>query len=184
MTNNAIPAVLEPEDLLTMPEGDHYELIDGRLKEKEMGAESDKVALRIGGRLDQFCLQTKSGVAFGSQTGFRCFPNQPKMVRKPDAAVVVAGRFPNDKWPKGDIALVPDLVVEAVSTHDTYEEVAVKVAEFKSVGVRLIWVISPETRTVLVRRANGTCEELGEAGTLSGEDVLPGFTCAVADLFV
>ncbi len=184
MTNNAIPAVLEPEDLLAMPGGDRYELIDGRLKEKDMGAESDKVALRIGGRLDQFCLQTKRGIAFGSQTGFRCFPKAPKLVRKPDAAVIVTGRLPDDKWPKGDILIAPDLAVEAVSTHDTYEEVAVKVEEFKSAGVKLIWVISPETRTVLIRRANGTCEELSEAGTLSGEDVLPGFTCAVAELFV
>ncbi|MDY3560631.1 Uma2 family endonuclease, partial [Gemmata sp. JC673] len=82
------------------------------------------------------------------------------------------------------LALVPDLVVEAVSTHDTYEEVAVKVTEFKSVGVKLIWVISPETRTVLVRRADGTCVELDETGTLSGENVLPGFACPVADLFI
>lgn len=184
MTHNAIPAVIEPDELLAMPGGEHYELIDGRLKEKEMGAESDKVALRIGGLLDQFCLQTKCGIAFGSQTGFRCFPKQPKLVRKPDAAVIVAGRLPNDKWPKGDIALAPDLVVEAVSTNDTYEEVAVKVAEFKSVGVKLIWVISPETRTVLIRRVDGTCAELDETGTLSGESVLPGFACPVADLFV
>jgi hypothetical protein len=33
-------------------------------------------------------------------------------------------------------------------------------------------------------RADGTCEEMGEAGALSGENVLPGFTCAVAELFV
>ncbi|AWM40838.1 hypothetical protein GobsT_06110 [Gemmata obscuriglobus] len=184
MTHNAVSAVLEPDDLLAMPGGDRYELIDGRLKGKETGAESDKVALRIGGLLDQFCVRTKSGIAFGSQTGFRCFPKQPKLARKPDAAVIVAGRLPDDKWPKGDIALVPDLVVEAVSTHDTYEEVAVKVTEFKSVGVKLIWVISPETRTVLVRRADGTCVELDETGTLSGENVLPGFACPVADLFI
>ena len=183
MSDNAIPAVVEPEDLLTIPDGDHYELIDGRLKEKQMGVESDKVALRIGGLLDQFCVRTRKGIAFGSQSGFRCFPGHPKMVRKPDAAVVVAGRLPDDKWPKGDMTIAPDLVVESVSPNDTYEEVAVKVAEFKSAGVKLIWVISPETRTVLVRRANGTCEELGETGTLSGEDVLPGFTCAVAELF-
>jgi len=29
-----------------------------------------------------------------------------------------------------------------------------------------------------------TCAELSEAGTLSGEDVIPGFTCPVAELFV
>jgi Uma2 family endonuclease len=184
MTNNAIPAVLEPEDLLTLPNGDNYELIDGRLKEKSMGAESDRVALRLGGLLDQFCIRTKCGLVFGSQTGYRCFPDKPKMVRKPDVSFVATGRLENDAAPKGDIPVAPDLVVEAVSPNDTYEEVTVKVAEFKSAGVKLIWVISPETRTVLIRRLDGTCAEVDEHGTLSGEDVLPGFTCAVAELFV
>ena len=46
------------------------------------------------------------------------------------------------------------------------------------------WVVSPEAQTVLIRRANGTYEEVGEAGTLSDENVLPGFTCAVSELFV
>jgi hypothetical protein len=49
--------------------------------------------------------------------------------------------------------------------------------------VRLIWILIPPTRTVLVRRLDGTATELGEGGELSGEDVLPGFTCRVADLF-
>ena len=45
MTTNAIPAVFEPDDLLTMPDGDNYELIDGRLREKKMGAESDEIGI-------------------------------------------------------------------------------------------------------------------------------------------
>ena len=67
------------------------ELIDGVPVEKHMGAESDRVALRLGGRLDQFSLQAGSGLAFGSQSGFQCFPGKPKMVRMPDAAFVAAG---------------------------------------------------------------------------------------------
>lgn len=183
MSDNDIPAVIEPDDLLRMPDGDNYELINGRLREKPMGAESDKLALRIGSVLDQFCLRTKSGAVFGSQTGYRCFGNA-KLVRKPDTSFVAAARLPDGKPPKGDFAIAPDIVVEVVSPNDTYEEVAVRVADFKSAGVRLIWVVSPETRTVLVRRADGTLSEVGEAGALSGEDVLPGFTCTVAELFV
>lgn len=43
MSDNEIPAVIEPEDLLRMPDGDHYELIDGRPREKPIGAESDEI---------------------------------------------------------------------------------------------------------------------------------------------
>ena len=184
MTDNAIPAVIEPEDLLAMPDGDHYELIDGRLKEKEMGAESDEIAVTLSTLIKTFVRQNGLGHVYGSQTGYKCFPGKPRMVRKPDLSFVAAGRLPDDKTPKGDIQIAPDLAVESVSPNDTYEEVAVKVADFKSAGVKLIWVVSPETRTVLIRRADGTCAEVGEAGTLSGEGVLPGFACAVAELFV
>jgi Uma2 family endonuclease len=66
----------------------------------------------------------------------------------------------------------------------TLEEVEIKVKEYRSAGVKLIWVVSPKARTVVIRRLDGTCAELDEAGTLSGEDVIPGFTCPVAELFV
>ena len=184
MTDNAIPAVLEPEDLLRMPDGDNYELIDGRLNEKSMGAESDEIAATLTMLIKTFVRQNRLGHVYGSQTGFKCFPGKPRMVRKPDTSFVATGRLPDNKTPKGDIHIAPDLAVEVVSPNDTYEEIAVRIADFQTAGVKLIWVISPATRTVLVRRLDGTCAEVGEAGTLSGEDVLPGFACAVAELFV
>jgi Uma2 family endonuclease len=184
MTDNVIPAVIELEDLLRMPDGDHYELIDGRPREKATGAESDEIASTLTTLIKTFVRQSKLGHVYGSQTGYRCFPVKPKLVRKPDTSFVAAGRLPGDKTPKGDIDIVPDLVVEVASPNDTYEELAVRVADFKGAGVKLIWVVSPETKTVLIRRLEGTCVELDEAGTLSGEGVLPGFACPVAELFV
>ena len=77
----------------------------------------------------------------------------------------------------------PDFAAEVVSPKDRSERVQQKIMDYKDAKVRLIWVISPETRTVLIRRLDGTCAEVGEAGELSGEDVIPGFTCKVADLF-
>ena len=184
MTTNAIPAGIEPEDLLTMSGGDNYELINGVLKEKPMGAESDEISSTLNMLIKAFVRQNGLGHVYGSQTGYKCFIGKPKLVRKPDLSFVAAGRLPDDKTPKGDILIAPDLAVEVVSPNDTYEEVAVRIADLKSADVKLIWVISPETRTVLVRRLDGTCAEVGEAGTLSGEDVLPGFACPVAELFV
>jgi Uma2 family endonuclease len=182
MNMKTLPPPLSPDDLLAMPDGDHYELINGIPKEKLMGARSGEIALFIGTALVAFVRQHRLGHVYGSQTGFRCFPNN--RVRKPDIAFVAAGRLKNDKTPKGDIDIVPDVVIEVVSPNDTYEEVAAKVVDYKSAKVKLIWVISPETNTVLIRRLDGTCAELDETGTLSGEDVVPGFTCPVAELFV
>jgi Uma2 family endonuclease len=50
-------------------------------------------------------------------------------------------------------------------------------------GVRLIWVVDPEDRSVTVYRSGQQATILGETDMLSGEDVLPGFSCRVVELF-
>lgn len=176
--------LLEPEDLLRMPDGDHYELIDGVPVEKTMGAEADEIGLVVGSLLLNFVRQHGLGRVYGAATGYQCFPSKPKRVRLPDVSFVAAGRLPGGKSPEGYILIAPDLAVEVVSPRDRYEQVARKVADYKDAKIRLIWVISPKTKTVLVRRADGTLAEIDQSGTLSGEDVVPGFSCPVADLFV
>jgi hypothetical protein len=46
-TSIATKAVYTPEDLLTMPDGNSYELIDGQVVERQMGAESTWVGTRL-----------------------------------------------------------------------------------------------------------------------------------------
>lgn len=180
-----LPAgLLEPEDLLAMPNGDHYELIDGVPREKPMGAQSDETAALLATHLNTFIRPRKLGRVYGSQTGFQCFPGKPALMRMPDASFVATGRLPGNTTPEGYIKIAPDIAAEVISPNETYEEVEAKVAEYRSAGVKLVWVVSPKSRTVLVRRLDGTCAELTEAGTLSGEDALPGFACPVAELFV
>ena len=175
---------VEPEELLAMTDGDRYELIDGIPWEKHMGAESDEIAVMAATALITFVRSRKLGRVYGSQTGYQCFPDAPKMVRMPDTSFVAAGRLEGDRSPEGYIKIAPDLAVEVVSPNEEYEEVEAKVAQYRSAGVKLIWVVSPKSQTVIVRRLDGTCAEVGAAGELSGEDVLPGFACKVADLFV
>ncbi len=176
--------IVEPEDLLAMPDGGRYELIDGVPKEKPMGAQSDEVAVNVAGILRQFVKANRLGHVYGSQTGFQCLPRDPKAVRMPDTSFVATGKLPGDQTPEGYIKLAPDIAVEVISPNETYEEVEAKVAEYRSAGVKLIWIVSPKSRTVLIRRVDGTCAEVSETGTLSGEDVIPGFACPVAELFV
>ena len=99
MSEQNEPVVLEPEDLLARPDSDHYELVDGVPREKPMGAESDEIALDVGAALKQFVKANKLGRVYGSQTGFQCFPKDPKLVRMPDASFVAAGKLPGGKSP-------------------------------------------------------------------------------------
>jgi Uma2 family endonuclease len=182
---NAIvePRLYTPDELEAMPDGNQYELIDGVLKERVVGADAGWIGSRVILLLQQHCSTTPAGWVFTSDPGYRCFPGRPRLVRKPDVSFVRLGRFPDERVPRGDITLVPDLVVEVVSPNDLYEEVEQKVAEYRSAGVPLVWLVIPGTRTVLVRRADGTATEAGPDGTLDGEDVLPGFRVPVAELF-
>lgn len=170
--------------LLSLSDGEHYELVDLMPVEKVMGAEAEHVALGLARLLFNHCADRKLGLVFGSKTSYRCFPDDPQRVRQPDASVVRAGRLDGDRPPRGFITVAPDLAVEVISPNDLYEDVEERVTEYRAAGVPLVWVINPSTRTVLIRRLDRTCAEVGPDGELSGEDVIPGFACKVADLFV
>jgi Uma2 family endonuclease len=174
---------LTPEELLNMPNGKHYELIDGELKERTVSLLSSFVGGRLYRRIDEFCELHKLGAAWPADTGCQCFPDMPLTVRKPDVIFVRRDRLPADWIRQGYLPVAPDLVAEVISPHDLAGEIEAKVAEYLSAGVQLVWVIDPERRTVRIHRADASIGWLREGDTLSGEKTLPGFSCPVRDLF-
>ena len=181
--NIPVTQTLTPEDLLAMPDGDLYELIDGHPVEKTLGAQSSWINTRLLRFLDEFCDANRLGWVFSPETGYQCFPWSPNFVRKPDASVVRRGRLPGGEPPTGNVRIPPDLAVDVVSPNDTYYEVEGKVREYLRVGVPLVWVVNPATRMVRVHRPGGSLTDLEEGQELTGETVLPGFRCRVGDLF-
>ena len=102
-------------------------------------------------------------------------------VVKPDIAFVLTDRLSDDKY-KG-MPVAPDLAIEIVSPTDKQYDVTEKAFAYLKSGTRLVWVIEPVAKTVMVYRSETdftllTCED-----TLTGEDVVEGFTCPVAQLF-
>jgi Uma2 family endonuclease len=170
------------DDLLTLPDGDHYELVDGKLVEKDVGTKADYIATKLARLLGNHCENPWIAWVL-SEASYQFLPGRPNVVRKPDVSVIRLGRFPDEKLPDGHTRFAPDLAVEVVSPKDLYYEVDQKVSEYRAGGVPLIWIISPPSQTVLIRRLNGSVSEVGVAGELSGEDVVPGFRCRVADIF-
>lgn len=171
-----------PEDLLEMPDGDRYELVNGQLVETEMGAKAGWVAGEVFGVLREYSKQ-HGGWAF-PETSYHCFSFDPGLVRKPDASFVCAGRFENDEIPEGHCPLAPDLAVEIVSPTDVYSRVEDKVDEYLRAGVKLVWVINPGHR--YVRVFDETVEQgrqYGSTDELTAPDVLPGFRCRIGDFF-
>jgi Uma2 family endonuclease len=172
-----------PEDLLTMPDGDRFELVAGNLVERNMGAKSSYVAGRAHVMLTAFCDAHRRGLVFPEGTSYQCFPDDPGKVRRADTSFIAAGRLRDDTPPEGHILIAPDLAVEVVSPNDLAYEIDEKVEEFLSAGVRLVWVVNPVSRTVRVHRPERPGVTLRAGDELHGDDVLPGFRCRVQDLF-
>ena len=151
-----------------------------------MGNESSAIAAAIISNLYNFVRGKKLGVIGNSESGYICFPDDPSKLRKPDVSFVKAGRFPNNRPPKGYARLAPDLAVEVLSPGDLASEIDEKVEDYLRAGVKLVWVVQPETKKVHIYRPTGAARPvdlLTEADTITGEDVLPGFECKVAEFF-
>jgi Uma2 family endonuclease len=171
-------------ELADLPDdGLRHELVRGELRTMappfyEHGRSAD----RIGRSLENHVEAGQLGEVRRAEIGF-LLTTSPDTVRAPDVAFLsrehlarlgaITGYFPGS----------PDLVVEVISPNDRYTEVDEKVAEWLEHGARLVFVVNPRRRTVAVHRADGSVRILGLDDTLDGEDIVPGWSMAVRDLF-
>jgi Uma2 family endonuclease len=184
MSTAAPPTRYTPEDLLRMPDGDRYELVDGRLVERIMSTWSSYVAGKVYSRLDSFCQASPRGWVLPEGTSYQCFTDSPSKVRRADVSFIRADRLTlAQATAEGHLPIAPDLAVEVISPNDLAYDVDQKAEEFLQAGARMVWVVNPQTRTVEVHRPQKTGTILREGDDLDGEDVLPGFRCRIAELF-
>lgn len=131
--------------------------------------------------LTAYARQTKSGrvtVESGVVT-----ERDEDTVRGPDVAYWSYERLPADQVPEGYANVAPDLCVEVLSPSNTEQRTTRKVAEYFACGARMVWVVDPEERTVTIYRKPGEGRVLWEDAAITGEDVLPGFSCALTEFF-
>ena len=76
----------------------------------------------------------------------------------------------------------PDLAVEVLSPDDRMTRIRRKVCFYLENGVRLVWLIDPEDRTVTVVTSLAGSTTLAEGDVLDGGDVLPGFRIGVREI--
>ena len=172
-------------DLMLLPDegGKRYELVEGELREMApAGARHGGVAANLTILLGQHVRAQRLGVVLAAETGFRISRN-PDTVRAPDVSFISKEHVPLEGPPEGYWELAPDLVVEVVSPNDTAAEVQAKVQAWLEAGVRLVWVVYPDTRSVVVYESVREISTLTFTDSLSGGDVVPGFSCSVGEIF-
>ncbi|MEO1294798.1 MAG: Uma2 family endonuclease [Cyanobacteria bacterium J06636_16] len=126
--------------------------------------------------------QAKLGKIFDSSTGFK-LPNGA--TRAPDTAWVKQTRWDalTPVQRKGFAPISPDFVLELASETDDIEILRAKMQEYLDNGCSLGWLIDPKTRQVEIYRPDQEVEVLQNPESLSGGDVLPGFTLNLGTIF-
>ena len=121
------------------------------------------------------------GAVFAQDTGFKIAAD-PDTVRGADVAFVRSEQLHRVRR-QGFAELAPDLVAEVLSPDDRPGELLAKIAEWLGAGTRLAWVIDPQGNEARVYRADGSVSVVPQEKALDGETVVPGFNCALEEVF-
>jgi len=146
------------------------------------GGETGRYNSEIGADLVLWNRQTKLGVVFDSSTCFK-LPNGAD--RSPDLAWIKQERWDaltpeqKEKFPP----ICPDFVLELMSPTDNLKAIQAKMQEYRDNGARLGWLINRKAQQVEIYRIAQEVEVLQSPDTLSGENVLPGFTLDLRSLW-
>ena len=169
------------EEFDSSPFAETHELIRGELYPiMPAGTLHGIVTNRLSAYLTMFVIENNLGEVTAAETGFKLV-NQSTVGA--DVAFVSNAKFAEFGVPDSFFPTAPDLAVEVVSPSNTSEEISTKVEDYLSSGSRLVWIVYPERKVVVVYRRNNTVSFLHENEELTGEDVIPDFRFPLEKLF-
>jgi len=178
------------DELHAIPDdGWSYELVQGVLIRMPLsGFGASNIGFRLALELGIHVKLHSLGEITGEQGGYRLDPAHPRDTELgPDYAFVRADRLPSRTSPEymKALQLAPDLAIEVASENQYAPGMAVKAKTYLSFGTLLVWVVWPRYKRIDVwHPGNDKPTPLGVDDTLDGEDVVPGFTYPIANLFI
>jgi Uma2 family endonuclease len=176
--------LMTPEEFLVYPLDDvKAELVRGELRVSPPGGgphgfAGASLVVLLAAHVDP----RRLGKVLGDGVGYELV-RLPRTVRVPDASFVRADRLPEEGVGPGLLKLPPDLAIEVLSPSETASDLQEKLDDYRVSGTPLVWVVDPVRRNVMVVARDAPMRLLHESETLDGGDVIPGFSCAVSDVF-
>jgi Uma2 family endonuclease len=161
-----------------------FELIDGEIEEvnapKPLAA---YVADQFFLALAPFVRERDLGWVFSDSVGY-VFHGDNEII--PDCSYFSKARHPAFPLPD-QFLFAPDLAIEVISPSNRPRAMMDKIEIYLRGGTRLVWAAHPEKRLVdvctLAADGGVLIHKVDHAGTLSGGEVLPGFTLALSKVF-
>jgi Uma2 family endonuclease len=164
-------------------EGKRFELLNGAIYEAPTPEPAHNyVTGQFYGPMWSFNSVHKLGFVFGDNTSYTLTSGDELI---PDVSFVAKERagFPLPK----KFFIAPDLAIEVKSPSNTERELLDKAESYLKSGTRLVWLAYPESKVVwacrLAEDGDLKLHKVEMGATLDGEDVLPGFTLAVNEIF-
>ncbi|MBI3467932.1 MAG: Uma2 family endonuclease [Planctomycetes bacterium] len=137
------------------------------------------VVLNVAKALGRYVQQTGKGCP--------CFDiglvvaRNPDTLRRANVAYFLRGpRF--ELYDRGFSEVPPELVIDVASSPDRRQTVSARVQEYLASGVRLAWILDPQSQVAHAHR-KGAKHTLAADAALTSEDLLPGFRCEIGPLF-
>ncbi len=174
--------LMTAEELIRLPRGRRrYELVKGELLTMSpAGEEHGAVIMNLAVPLGQHVKANKLGRVYGAETGFK-LESDPDTVLAPDIAFIKAERL--GALTKSYREGAPDLAVEVISPGESKNKIEKKTQRWLQGGAFAVWLVNPQTRTVSVCRLKLATKILSETDRLTGDDIVPGFSFPVSEIF-
>ena len=184
-TNLGRLRALDVPDLPVPDELSGYELVDGELAPVMPSKRRHSwLAFRLSLRLEAHVQEARAGAVYPDVWCRLNLSYDPERLRAPDVAF-----FGHEKLAEaGDAEIfpsAPDLVVEVHSPTNRKHpgDFQQRVRDYLDAGAALLWVVYPDARYAMMHWPDGRARMLREHEALDGDEVLPGLTVALGELF-
>lgn len=174
--------LISGEALYEMSDVERSELVEGRIVEMSpTKPQHGRVESRLDYALLHYVREHNTGVVMVGEVGIYTGRN-PDTVRAADVLYISHERLAK-ATPNSFLDVAPQLIVEILSPSDRWSEVRRMVREYFDAGVDVVVLVEPEARLVAVYRAATKFVELTVGETLTLEEILPGFSLPLSELF-
>ena len=179
------PQVMTAEEYVTLPDrqnGVSYELVQDTLVVRDPGVSWTHSSVQ--GKLYRYLDGWMEKFGHGAVgVDVDCLLSEtPDTIRIPDVAVLLQP-FDTEKAFHGRVRGAPDIAIEVLSPSNRPQEMRDKTSDYFNAGALRVWIVDPETRTVVIHKADGTNTRFIGADRLEDPEILPGFSLEMRKVF-
>lgn len=175
---------LSPAEFLQLEDSVGYDLVNGRLVGRNVSRESSRIGVKIASLLFAAAERSPGLVEiYGADLSYKCFAEDPDMLRRADASVIRAARLAGIEKDAGTMPIPADLAIEVLSPNDINYRVSRKVRLYLENDFLTVWVVDPAARSITIHTNDAPGRVLREQDEIDVGDLIPTFRCKVAEIF-